>query len=265
MKRKGLALLAVARGRAARRGRGRRREALGDRDQRRRQHVRLAARLDLDAGPRLGVRLHGPVQRRRLRRRHPGDHEPHGRLRRLRRAADARPVHRLQRLRPDPVGARRHGDRRTTSRASTSPKNTNLQSLGRRDREDLHGRDHELERPGDQEAEPEGDAARPEDHAGLPHGQLGHDLQLHRLPRRRSARPGSRSSAPARRSTGRRASGASGSRRRRRRRREHARARSATSTRRSRSRTSCTSRRSRTRPASSSTRASATSRPPAAR
>ena len=41
---------------------------------------------------------------------------------------------------------------------------------------------------------------------GLPHRQLGHDLQLHRLPRRRSARAGSRSSAPASRSTGRPAS-----------------------------------------------------------
>ena len=36
---------------------------------------------------------------------HPGGHEPPGRLRRLRRAAHARPVPRLQRLRPDPVGA----------------------------------------------------------------------------------------------------------------------------------------------------------------
>ena len=53
----------------------------------------------------------------RLRRRHPGDHEPHGRLRRLRRAADAGPVHRLQRLRPDPVGARRHRDRLQHSRS----------------------------------------------------------------------------------------------------------------------------------------------------
>ena len=28
----------------------------------------------VDAGPRLGVRLHAPVRRRRLGRRHPGDH-----------------------------------------------------------------------------------------------------------------------------------------------------------------------------------------------
>ena len=43
----------------------------------RRQHVRLAARLHVDARARERVRLHDAVQPDRLRRRHPGDHEPH--------------------------------------------------------------------------------------------------------------------------------------------------------------------------------------------
>ena len=58
-----------------------------------------------------------PVQPGRLRRRHRGDHQPPGRLRRLGRAADARPVDRLQGLRPDPVGARRRRRSPTTSPA----------------------------------------------------------------------------------------------------------------------------------------------------
>ena len=41
----------------------------GTDDHRRRQHLRLAARLGVDAGSRLGVRLQPPVQRRRLGRR----------------------------------------------------------------------------------------------------------------------------------------------------------------------------------------------------
>ena len=53
------------------------------------------------------------------------------------------------------------------------PQNTNLRLSGTGDREDLHGPDHELERRGDQGHEPEGDAARPEDHPRLPHGNSG--------------------------------------------------------------------------------------------
>ena len=112
----------------------------GHDDHRRRQHVRLAARLRLDARPRLGVRLHGPVQPGRLRRRHRGDHEPPGRLRRLRRAADpdqatacnscvqipwalVGDVDRLQRPRRARRTAEPRRDRR--SRRSTSGKITN--------------------------------------------------------------------------------------------------------------------------------------------
>ena len=85
---RGLALI-VRRRRRAPHGRGRRREDQRHDDHGRGQHVRAAARLDLDAGPRFGVRLHGAVQRRRLGCRHRGDHEPAGRLRRLGCAADA--------------------------------------------------------------------------------------------------------------------------------------------------------------------------------
>ena len=50
-----------------------------------------------------------------------------------------------------------------------------------RDREDLPRHDHELERPSIKALNPGADA-RPQDHARLPLGQLGHDVQLHRLP-----------------------------------------------------------------------------------
>ena len=46
----------------------------------------------------------------------------------------------------------------------------------------LPRRDHELERPGDHEDQPEVHPAEHEDHAGLPLRQLRHDVQLHRLP-----------------------------------------------------------------------------------
>ena len=87
---------------------------------------------------RLRLRLRAPVQRRRLGRRHRRDHGPHRRLRRERRAADARSVHRLQRLRPDPVGARRNVDHVQPARRQEPP------AHGRPDaREDLHGQDHD--------------------------------------------------------------------------------------------------------------------------
>ena len=57
-------------------------------------------------------------------------------------------------------------------------------------REDLPRRDHDLERRGDQADQPKLQPAGHEDHAGLPLRRLRHDVQLHRLPVRRSARPG---------------------------------------------------------------------------
>ena len=47
-----------------------------------------------------------------------------------------------------------------------------------------------MERPEDQETQPGGPTAGPDDHAGVPQRRLGHDLRVRPLPRRRSARPG---------------------------------------------------------------------------
>ena len=82
----------------------------------------------------------------------------------------------MQRLCPDPLGARRRPRSRTTFRArrrtSISPGTIAKIFMGqittgttRRSRSSTR-REH----------------ARPEDHPGLPLGQFGHDLQLHRLP-----------------------------------------------------------------------------------
>ena len=75
------------------------------------QLVRLPARLAVDPGRQLGPRHPRHLRLRRQRRRHPADHQPHGGLRRQRRAAQPRAVRRLQRLRPDPLGAVGNGDR----------------------------------------------------------------------------------------------------------------------------------------------------------
>ena len=164
-------------------GRRRRQAGVAQRhhDHGRRKHVRLAARFAVDACDRLGLRLHGAVQPGGLGRRYRGDHLAAGRFRSVRRAAHARSVQCLQRLRPDPVGTRRHCDSLQHPGAS-APEEQQPAPIGSRDREDLHGPDHELERRRDQGAEPEGDDSGREDHSGLSHGQLGHDLQLHRLP-----------------------------------------------------------------------------------
>ena len=70
-------------------------------------------------------------------------------------------------------------------------------------REHLPRQHHQLERAGDQGAEPEAEPARSEDHARLPLGRLGLDVRLHGLPRRRSARSGRARSAGTRASTSR--------------------------------------------------------------
>ncbi len=77
-----------------------------------------------------------------------GDHEQDGRLRRERRAAHARPVRRLQRLRPDPVGAGGELDhvqperRRRTTCKITGPVIADI----------YLGDDQEVERPGASQA-----------------------------------------------------------------------------------------------------------------
>ena len=72
---------------------------------RRRKLVRRAARVGVDSEGRRGVRRQGDIRADRIGRWHQADHEPHGRLRRQRRAAHARPVRGVQGLRPDSVGA----------------------------------------------------------------------------------------------------------------------------------------------------------------
>ena len=201
----------------------------------------------------------------RLRWRHPGDHESHGRLRRLRRAAHDRPVHRVQRLRSDPVGARRHVDSRTTSPASAGADAAHLKLSGDVIAKIYMGQITNWNDPAIKELNPKATTIPDlKITPGLPHGQLRHDLQLHRLPRGRE--PGVEVEVrhgP----VGRVAGGHRRQRlgRRRGRRREHA---GRDLLRRHgvrRRRTSSASRRSRTVPGSSSTRASATSWRPATR
>ena len=176
------------------------------------------------------------------------DHEPHGRFRRLRRAAD------------EPTSSARATAASQIPWALSAttlsynipdvPKNTSCGSTRRHDRRRSTWVDHELERPGDQGAQPEG--------VTLPDlkitpvyrtGRLGHDVQVHRLPLARSAgvevagrhRTVGELAEAASGRTATRASQASSPTRR---------ARSATSTPRSRSPNHLSSRRSRTRPAS---------------
>ena len=67
----------------------------------------------------------------------------------------------------------------------------------------LPRQDHELERPGDREAEPRRQAARHEDHGRPPLRRVGHDEGLHDLPRRLQQRVEERRSASTRPSSGR--------------------------------------------------------------
>ena len=57
------------------------------------------------------------------------------------------------------------------------------EALGRHHRQDLPGSDHDVGRPRDQDRQPEGQAAEHDDHGGAPLRRLGHDRQLHQLPR----------------------------------------------------------------------------------
>ena len=168
--------LAAVSGRTRRRDRGDRNQQ-GHDDHRRRQHVRLAARLGLDARARHGVRLQRPVQRCRLRRRHRGGLQPAGRLRRLGRAADARPGDGLQELRADSVGAL--GDVRRLQRPG-APVHLNLD--GKTISKIFLGQITNWNDPAIGALNKGANLPGPEDHADLPLGRLGHDVQLHRLP-----------------------------------------------------------------------------------
>ena len=167
----------------------------------------VPARLAVDPGGPLGARDQGHLRLRRQRRRHPADHQPHGRLRRQRRAAQRRAVRRLQRLRPDPVGAVGDGDRLQPLGRLDPP-----QADGPGDREHLPREDQEVERPRDQGGST-GASNIPGTDITVIHRSDGSGTTYNFTEYlTRSARPGSRRSARARRSTGRSASAAAGAR-----------------------------------------------------
>ena len=145
---------------------------------------------------------HGHLRRDRQRRRDRADHLAHGRLRRLRRAADRRTVRRSQRAsRADPVGAERHRPRLQRQRRAEEPE-TERRSPGRH----LPRQDHQLERPGDRQAQPRRQPAEHQDHPGLPQRRQRRHLRLHQLPLDDRPRIRSRRSAPRPRSSSRPAS-----------------------------------------------------------
>ncbi len=130
--------------------------------------------------------------------------EPDGLLRRHRRPDDRRAA--AGRARPDPAPA----DRARRRRAG-------LQHPGRQAGAEVHGpgpgrhlprQDHEVERPGDRQAEPRRLAARHRHRRRAPLGRLGHDLHLGRLPLEGVAGVAEDRRRRRRRSTGRSASAA---------------------------------------------------------
>ena len=121
------------------------------------EHVRRSARVAVVGRVPGSHRDQHRVPADRLRRRDSGDHEPDGRLRRLRRAADAGSGHRVQGVPPDSLGAGwdvRDGQREDEC---TRP----AEDHRPRSRGDLPRPDQELERPPDQEAEPGDHVPRP--------------------------------------------------------------------------------------------------------
>ena len=162
------------RGRCRHRGPG---EEAGHEPERGGQLVRLPARVEVDPGARVRIRLQRLLQPDRLGRRHRRDPGGHGRLRSLGRSAFCRPVRRLQGLRPDSVGA--VGDVH-----HVQPAGGQLHPSAHRPdpRQHLPRQHHGVERPGDQEDQPEVQPVGHEDHSGLSLRQLGYHVQLHRLP-----------------------------------------------------------------------------------
>ncbi len=153
-------------------------QALGRPAGRSREHVRRAARVAVVGRVPGAHRSQHRVPADRLRWRDPGDHEPDGRLRRLRRAADAGSGHRVQGVPPDSLGTGwdiRDGQREDEC---TRP----AEGHGSRSGGDLSRPDQELERSPDQEAEPGDHVPRPGNHSGLPLRRVRDVVQLHRLP-----------------------------------------------------------------------------------
>ena len=203
----------------------------------------------------------GDLRPDRQRRRHHADHQPHGRLRRERRAADPRPVRGVQGLRPDSMGALGDVDRlparrrcRTSIRL-TGPVLANI-FLGRIKKWNdpaIRALNKGKSHPGHRH------------HGHPPVRQQRHDLQHHRVLQQRQPRAGRAVRARASRSTGRPGSAPAASAGVSAALTPDATAASRTSTSRSRSRTSSSSRRSRTAPASYALPGLKGIRPPAGR
>ena len=111
------------------------------------------------------------------------------RLRRHRRCRTRRPT----RSRRSRSSTSRRWSRR--SRCRTTSRASKLQALGRHDRQDLLGHDHDVGRRRDQGRQPEGQAAEHRDHRRAPQRRLGHHRQLHQLPHQGGARRRGRSAA----------------------------------------------------------------------
>ena len=127
---------------------------------------------------RVGDRRPCRLQPDRLGRRDPGDPEPHGRLRRERRAADARPVQRRA-----TAASRSRGRCPATSIAYNLPgAPPHLKITGPVLANIFLGNVKKWNDAGDQEAQPGRQPARHDDHADLPLGRQRDDVQLHGLP-----------------------------------------------------------------------------------
>ncbi len=153
-------------------------EEAGHQPQRRGQHVRLPARVEVDPGTRLGVRIQRLVLADRLRRRHCGRSPP------------ARSTSAPQTPRCPTISSTAcKGCVQVPWALSATSVMYNLPGIncilrltGPILANIYLGEDHDLERRVDQEGQPEVQPAGHEDHARVPLGQLRHDVQLHRLP-----------------------------------------------------------------------------------
>ena len=180
--------------------RSRRRPVTTRRDaQRVRRHVPEGGPRGRDRGVHEGARRHDQLRRRRLRQGQQGVRRPGRRLRRHRRAVkdeDKADVKGGEFLYFPNVRGADHGvvQPRRRRRAAALPRHA---------REDLPGRDHEMERRRDQGGQPRREAARARDIVVAPLRRLGHDRRTSRstskaaAPERVEARSGStRSSGP---------------------------------------------------------------------
>ena len=109
---------------------------------------------------------------------HPADPAADGVLRRDRRAHDAGPAAGCARQDP----ALSHGSRRRRPRLQHPRRQAGAEVHGPGARRHHPRQDHEVERPGDRQAERRRHAARHRHRRRAPLGRLGHDLHLGRLP-----------------------------------------------------------------------------------